>query len=267
MNKIEINNQQEMDAVPDNFTGKIRVIGILQRITKHYPNANIYVYGNAQISNVYGNAQISNVYGNAQIRYVYGNAQISNVDGNAQISNVYGNAQIRYVDGNAAVLFIDGKAKVQCKGKNIVSYYNDKNVELDLSKQTTIVVLDRFNATLESYLSTYPIEVKDNVAIMYKTVHKLDDGRFVSNYDKSFEYKIGEVKTEFCSDNKNDSCDKGIQVSYKMWAIRFGTWENVALLEFEVPLDKIVIAFDCDGKVRTSECKCIREIPKEDWYK
>jgi hypothetical protein len=307
-----INTQSELDALDVNFAGDIIIEGKIERINKYYPNAWIYVRGNAQISNVYGNAQISNVYGNAQIRYVdgnaqiryvdgnaqiryvdgnaqisnvygnaqisnvYGNAQISNVYGNAQISNVYGNAQIRYVDGNAqisnvygnaAVLFVDGKAKVHCAGKNIVSYYNDKNVQLDLSKETTIVILDRFKADWDSYKRVYPFEIKDDKAILYKAVRKTKDGKFVADYDPKFEYKIGETKTEKCDQSTDKSCSYGIHISHKMWALRFGAnWDNMALLEFEVPIDKIVVAADCDGKIRSSEVFCVREVPKEEYY-
>jgi len=197
---------------------------------------------------------------------VSGSAQIRNVSGSAQIRNVSGSAQIRNVYGSATILQIDQNAKVSCQGKNIVSYYNDKSVELDLSKETTIVILDRFNATFKSFQETYPFQVKDNKAILYKAVRKID-GKYLADYDKKFEYKIGETQKEECSPNTKQSCDRGIHVSHKMWALRFGaSWDNMALLEFEVPIENIVVALDCDGKVRTNECFCVREIPKEEYY-
>ena len=53
-----INTQTEMDAIDINFNGEIHIVGKIERITKYYPNAWIYVSGNAQIRYVSGNAQI-----------------------------------------------------------------------------------------------------------------------------------------------------------------------------------------------------------------
>jgi hypothetical protein len=39
------------------------------------------------------------------------------------------------------------------------------------------------------------------------------------------------------------------------------------LLEVEVSPKDIVVSKDCDGKVRTSKVKVIREVPKEERYK
>jgi hypothetical protein len=244
-----------------------------------YGNAQISnVYGNAQISNVYGNAQISNVSVNAQIRYVYGNAQISNVSvnaqisnvyGNAQISNVYGNAQIRYVYGNASILHCSGNASIQTSGQNIISYPKSQtSLKIEASPNTTIVVLDEINSTFEGYKNFYPFEIIDNHAILYKSVHKTDEGKFISDKDRSFEYKIGKTITHECNPSAKESCTYGLHVSHKMWALKFGwDWPDIALLEVTVPIDKIVVAQDCDGKVRTSELTVMREVPETEWYK
>ena len=287
MNKLTISTQTELDGISEDFNGEIHVIGNLDRITKHYKNALVYVYGNAQISNVDGNAQISyvygnaqisyvdgnaqirNVYGNAQISYVDGNAQISNVDGNAQISNVDGNAQIRNVYGNAVVLHCSGEASIQTLGQNIISYGKSQiKLKIDASSNTTIVILDELNSSFEGYQKFYPFDVKDGFAILYKSVHKTEEGKFVSDKDRNFEYKIGEIKTHECNPSTEESCTYGLHVSHKMWALRFGAgWQNMALLEVKVPIDKIVVAKDCDGKVRTSELTVIREVPEEEWFK
>jgi hypothetical protein len=359
MNKLIISTQSELDAISEDFQGEIHITGELERITKHYKNALVivydnaqiinvsgnaqisyvhdnaqirYVYGNAQISNVYGNAQISNVsgnaqiinvsnnaqisnvYDNAQISNVYGNAQISNVSGNAQISNVYGNAQIinvygnaqiryvdgnaqiRYVDGNAqiskvygnaqiskvygnaqiskvygnvVVLFCSGEASIQTLGQNIISYGKSQTkLKIEASPNTTIVILDEINSTFDGYKKFYPFEVVDGNAILYKSVHKTKDGKFVSDKDRSFEYKIGETKQHSCNPSQEMSCTYGLHVSHKIWALRFGcSWNDMALIEVKVPINKIVVANDCDGKVRTSELTVIREVPEEEWYK
>ena len=90
----------------------------------------------------------------------------------------------------------------------------------------------------------------------------------MADYDKKFEYKIGETQTADCDQTNNESCSFGIHVSHKMWSLKFGNlWDNMALLELEVPIDKIVVSKDCDGKCRTSVCKTIREVPKDEYYK
>ena len=199
---------------------------------------------------------------------MYGNAQISNVYGNAQISNVYGNAQIRYVYGNASILHCSGNAKIQTLGQNIISYGKSQtNLTIDASPNTTIVILDEINSNFEGYKKFYPFEVIDNHAILYKSVHKTKEGKFVADKDKKFEYTIGETKTHDCNPSTEESCTYGLHVSHKMWALRFGSmWSDMALLEVKVPIDKIVVAKDCDGKVRTSELTVIREVPESEWF-
>jgi hypothetical protein len=52
-----------------------------------------------------------------------------------------------------------------------------------------------------------------------------------------------------------------------MWALKFGMdWDDMALIECEVPINKIIVPKDCDGKVRTSELKVLRIVPKEEYY-
>ena len=41
-------------------------------------------------------------------------------------------------------------------------------------------------------------------------------------------------------------------------------FENLAILEVEVPINKIVVPENTTGKVRTSEIKVLREIPLEE---
>ncbi len=167
--------------------------------------------------------------------------------------------------GNASILFIDGNAKIQTLGKNIVSYWNDKSVNIDHSSSTTIVILDRFDATWDAYKSIYPIFVENGKAIMYKSVHKIN-GEYISDKDRNFKYIIGEEKTEKCDEDKSQECSFGIHISHKMWALKFGHWDDMALLELSVDIDKIVVPIQCDGKVRTSSVVIIREVPKEEYY-
>lgn len=119
--------------------------------------------------------------------------------------------------------------------------------------------------TAKEYVDHYGIEVRDGYAILYKAV----DRNLCAFYDKTFKYRIGETVTAECDPSPNVSCSKGLHVAYKNWAIKFGM-ENFEdgkfrLLEVAVPLDKIVVPRHGDGKVRTSELKVLREVPKEEW--
>jgi len=38
----------------------------------------------------------------------------------------------------------------------------------------------------------------------------------------------------------------------------------MAILECEVPIKDIVVSKNCDGKVRTSQLKVVRELPQEE---
>ena len=44
-------------------------------------------------------------------------------------------------------------------------------------------------------------------------------------------------------------------------------WDSIqrVILECQVPIDKIVVAKDCDGKVRTSELIVVRELDKSEY--
>lgn len=62
------------------------------------------------------------------------------------------------------------------------------------------------------------------------------------------------------------SCVTGLHVSDLRFAKLFGNyWLDLAIIEVEVPIDKVVIAKDCDGKIRTSELKVIRELDKSEY--
>ncbi len=69
-----------------------------------------------------------------------------------------------------------------------------------------------------------------------------------------------------CDTSNNNSCSNGIHISHKYWALNFGRgWDNMALLECEVDENDIVVSRDCDGKVRASKIKVLREVPKEEY--
>jgi hypothetical protein len=177
---------------------------------------------------------------------------------------VSGNATIDAF-GYASILMIFGCAVVKTFGRNIVRHYKkEKSLKLTLSKNTTHIVLPDFVPTMTEYKNLYPIERKGKKLIMYKSVHRVDD-KYISSQNSSFEYKIGETYQESI-DKNGRSCGRGLHLSHKKWAIDFGRgWDNQALLECETDEKDVYVGEDCDGKVRTSKLKVIREVPKSEW--
>ena len=252
---LQINNQKEFDAIPDDYKGRIEIVGRLERIVRSFDDAYIVVSGNAVIESCSGNAVIKYCYDNAVIESCYDNAVIKSCSGNAVI-NAF---------GLASILSAMGSVIITTHGINIVRYFDDeKNLKLKLSKKTTVIKLKKQKPTAKLFCEEYPVETKGKNAILYKAVHKID-GRYFSDRVNSFEYIIGETKEHALGEEK-ESCGAGLHVAHLRWAVLFGKyWEDEAILECSVPLSKIFVGNDCDGKVRTSELKVLREVPKSEW--
>jgi len=258
---LRISTQKEFNSIPLDYKGRIEIAETKGEFSiKHgFENAYMVVSGNATIESVSDNATIKYVYDNATIKYVYGNATIK---------YVYGNATI-LLFGLASIVLLYGAKKITTKGINLVRQIGKIKIDMELSKETTFVQIKETiseNPTLNFYKKLYPVEEKNKKLIFYKAVHKYADGTYHSDYNKDFIYKIGEVMNENCDTSTDESCTNGIHISHKFWAITFGrAWEDMALLECEVNPKDIVVAKDCDGKVRTSKLKIIREVPKEEY--
>jgi hypothetical protein len=111
---------------------------------------------------------------------------------------------------------------------------------------------------IHEFMDFYGIKHDEKTAIFYKAVNKVD-GKYVSNYNPSFSYTVGENKTETCNKDTSVSCDNGIHISHLSWALDLGKdWPNLAIIEVVTDIDNIVMPVDTDGKVRTSEVKVLR---------
>ena len=116
--------------------------------------------------------------------------------------------------------------------------------------------------TIDEFIDFYGIKRKgNNKAIFYKAVRK-SGNIYYSDYNEDFTYEIGKKKTEICDQNILEECSYGIHISYLDWALRYGlNFDNLAILEIETEIDKIVLPKNSNGKVRTSEIKVLREVP------
>ena len=115
---------------------------------------------------------------------------------------------------------------------------------------------------IEEFMNFYGIKHDKTTAIFYKAVHKFNN-KFLSNYDKDFEYMIGSKAAEpDCSTDTTDDCGRGIHISHLAWALDFGrNWSNLAIIELEVKIKDIIMPINTDGKVRVPEAKVLREVP------
>ncbi len=95
----------------------------------------------------------------------------------------------------------------------------------------------------------------------YKAVCKSPDGRYISNWDKKTEYRIGEV-IETCTDLDSDrTATAGIHIASLEFAKNYGdTWENPAILEIEVDMRDVVVP-NAKDQLRTKRGRVLREVP------
>lgn len=99
---------------------------------------------------------------------------------------------------NSTVQRMYGEAMVSCysnqtitaHGYNIIrtTQSNKKNLILELSKHSHLIVIPDFKPTFAEFEKRYPVEAKGTKVILYKAVHKKND-KYFSDYDSSFEYK------------------------------------------------------------------------------
>ena len=100
---------------------------------------------------------------------------------------------------------------------------------------------------------------------LYKAVHKRDT-EYVSDWDESFFYEIGEmaVANGFTVEPEED-CGQGIHMATASWACAYAqNWDDIALLELEADAAEIVVPLYEPGKVRAPKAKVLREVPLEE---
>ncbi len=270
--KVIITNQSELDAIKLDFEGEIVITGGTMgdpiNLREYYPYAEVVLNGNAVVS-MYGKSQVKEMWESSQVKEMRESSQVNEMRGSSQVNEMWGSSQVKEMRGSSLVSKILGQNnKVSCFGFNYVFAQKDIDISgINLNDTSQIILFDSFktNPSIQFYLKNYPVRESDGMLTMFKSVHKTDDG-FTSNHDRSFKYEIGETKTHEVSQNQEDSCEVGIHVSHLQWAVNFGkSWDDMAILEIEVPMDSVVVAKDCDGKVRTGVARVVREVPLEEY--
>jgi len=252
MEYIVVKSQAELDAVPVDTDKIIRIEfgtaecpAVVSKKYRHFVKA----YGNSTVEAhsavaAYDNCTVK-VYG-SNIVIAWDNSTVEAYDKStvkAQDSSTvkaWGNVQICKTTRHLGKITTHANARVVAEPKSV-----------------------------DEFLGFYGISSDESTAVLYKAVHKIDEGgaiKFVSNYDKEFEYKTGE---KICSNgfdmNSDNACSQGIHVANLNWVLDFGaSWDDLAILELKVNVLDIVIPDDSNGEVRVPEALVVREVPLEE---
>ena len=163
--------------------------------------------------------------------------------------------------GNSSVVARENSSVVAWGNTQVVAA--SERAQVRVSGNARIVYNPK---TPEEYAEHCGLECPDGVMILYKAVHKRD-GSYYSDRHSEFEYKIGEtVVPKYPMDtNPREDCGSGIHASHKAWCVDYGgEWDDLAILEVEMPMASMVVPVNGSGKVRADRATVIREVPLEE---
>lgn len=177
----------------------------------------------------------------------------------------------RVAKGESIILFVRRVEDVQAN-------YFTMEIKPDLRKLDVVQCRDNHNAdymltdqreVVQKFLTKYarwfkrrPLDgyEQDVTVTYYKAVHKCD-GKYISNYDKKMQFKIGEWAEAQLDNDPDKVAVKGLHIASLEFAQNFGDcWRDVAIVEVEADIHDIVVP-DAKDQVRTSRFKVVREVP------
>ena len=169
---------------------------------------------------------------------------------------------------NSSVEAWENSSVVAWENSSVVADGNSQVVDvlgngrIEITGNARIVYTPR---TIEEYCSFYGIKHDKKKGKFFKAVRKTDDGKYISDRDNDFEYKIGyKAKADSLDTDVIEDCGHGIHIAHLGWCLDYGRdWRNLAILEVEADLDKIIVPKGCPGKIRCLEVHVIREVPLE----
>ena len=261
-------------------------------IVKAYENSSVYAYEN---STVYANGGcfvsvdgdcVVYATGRCTVRAFFGSkvyasdSSVVEVNGNCvcdayDYSTVaaFGNAVVDAFDSSIVKAF--NISDIKAHGNSCVLAYEESHVYASGSSRVVVcdklasvgllgpnAVVLRQPGTIDEYVSFYSVRETADTVVLYKAVHKRD-GRYHSDYDKEFEYVVGEeaVSTKFDRD-RGIICSYGIHMATLEWCLRYGhSWKDLAILEVEARKGDIVVPEGGEEKVRARAVRVIREVP------
>ena len=265
MNKKIVTSQAELDAIPEDYNGRIIIkFGTPDKravVNKKYlffvcanDNSSVCAYDNSSVC----------AYGNSSV-YAYGNSSVCANDN----SSVYANDNSSvYANDNSSVYANDNSSVVARNNSSVVARGNSQVVDahrrgnIKVSGNARIV----YNPdNIADWASANGITITDGKIRLYKAVHKRD-GKYVADWDNDFIYTIGAVaEADGFTTNPAEDCGQGIHMATLGWSATYGRgWGDIALLELEADADEIVVPLYETGKVRAPKALVIREVPLEE---
>ena len=231
MKEIIVKTQAAFDAIPQDFDGIITIICKTTIAVTPRESARIALYGNSS----------------AVLR---DNSRADLWDNSSAV--LCGNSSAALWDNSSAELWGNSQATDRTKTHEIKINGNAR------------IVYDPRN--IDEYLSFNGLPADGETCLLYKAVHKTEDGIYKSDHDNRFLYRIGEVAVaDGLTTDKSVDCGEGIHLSYPAWAVGYGkNWDDLAILELQVKKSEVIVPENGCEKVRAKSAKVIREVPLEE---
>ena len=170
---------------------------------------------------------------------------------------LWGNSRAVLRDNASAELWDNARAGASGNAQIIDI---NRSSRASISGNARVVYLPQ---NLEEFISHYGVQSDDVKVTLYKAVHR-EKGRYYSDYDTKYEYRIGEtaVPDNGFDDDAHEKCGAGINMAPLHWCLDYGRkWSDLAILEMTALREDVVVPMNTDGKVRARKAKVIREVP------
>ena len=295
--EITVKSQEELDAIPDSFSGRIYVeFGTCFNkaiVNKRY-GSSVVACGNSSVVALENSSVVARESSSVEAR---GNSSVEAWENSSVVAR--GNSSVVALENSSVVAW--GNSSVEARGNSSVEAWENSSVVA--RGNSSVVALEnssveawenssveaRGNTQVVDAYGTAKIEITGNARIVYnpktireycdfygidydkrngrffKAVHKIG-GRYYSDSDNDYEYVIGsKQKPDAFDENANEDCGHGLHIAYLSWVLDYGKdWDDLAILEVEAVLDEIVVPNGSPGKVRAPELTVIREVPLEE---
>ena len=266
LNEITVKSQDELDAIPLDFKGRIYIefgTYYTPAIVRNKYYRTVEAMGNSSVVA----RENSSVVAMVNSSFVaWGNSSVEARENSSVVA--MGNSSVE-AWGNSSVVACGNSSVEACGNSSVVADGNTQVVDrlrggkIEITGNARIVYMPK---TIDEYCSFYGIKRTKKKGKFFKAVRKSDTGEYFSDKDRDLLYVIGKkAKADFLTEDTSEDCGHGIHIAHLNWCLDYGKdWNNLAILEVEAYLDKIIVPDGCPGKVRCLEVKVLREVPLEE---
>ncbi len=288
MEQIVVKSQQELDAIPTDYNGRIVIEfgtpynrAVVNRKFKYsvvargsasvvaWDSASVVAWDSASVE-AWDSASVV-ARGSASVE-AWDSASVVAWDSASVVAR--DSASVEAWDsasvvarGSASVVARDSASVVAWDSASVVAKHNSQVNDKTQTHKVSVsgnarVVYDPQN--INEYIDTYELENDGKTVRLFKAVHKRN-GKYMADWTP-FEYIIGEVaEADSLDEDVNEDCGHGIHMAYKEWCVSYGAnWPDLAILELEAEIDGVIVPLGGPGKVRAAKAKVIREVPLEE---